>query len=465
MRASQWFRLSILLSCTTLLLCSGCATMGGGTQGVVLSAKNKVAPALVHIRPVKEVYAQGKRQEVVAIGSGFIVSPDGYVVTNEHVAGESKYVQCVLSDKSEVDAEVIGVDPLTDIAVLKLPDQKPLPYVRFGDSDKLEAGQTVMALGSPHGLARSVSLGIVSVVDRHLGEQTARQAPYNNWIQTDAAINQGNSGGPLVDLRGRVIGVNARVLLGAENIGFAIPSNVAKGVMEEIIANGRVIRSSAGITLQEMRAKTDDPNVMGVVIADVDPLSPAKAAGFYPGDVLIAVAGKPVHARFEEDLPAVRKLIADLPVGEPAVFTILRGDDTLDISLSPEEQRNTQGTQDELTEWGFTVSELTPEFVRQAQLDVHKGVVVSGVQVGGIASNAGLRRGDILLKSDETIIENLAHFKELYNSAIDSNQKLVMLWVKRGALTRFVLVKQTPVTESEVTAEPEVSEVGGTEVE
>ncbi len=211
---------------------AGCVTMGGGAQSAVLRAKDKVAPALVHIRPVKEVFSRGERQEVSLIGSGFLISPDGYVVTNEHVAGQSEMVKCVLSDKTQVDAEVVGTDPYTDLAVLKLRVDRQLPHVSFGSSAALEAGDMVLALGSPQGLARSVSLGIVSVTDRYLEDSRLRLAPYNNWIQTDAAINPGNSGGPLVNLRGEVVGVNARVLRGAENVGFAIPSDVAREVVE-----------------------------------------------------------------------------------------------------------------------------------------------------------------------------------------------------------------------------------------
>ena len=155
-------------------------------------------------------------------------------------------VRCVLGDRNEVDAEVIGVDPFTDLAVLKLNLDEKLPYVKLGDSSKLEAGQTVMAMGSPHGLSRSVSMGIVSVTERNLGNQ-GEGISFSNWIQTDAAINPGNSGGPLVDLRGDVIGVNTMVLRGAENVGFAIPSNMVRQVVDSIIAKGRVERSWVGL--------------------------------------------------------------------------------------------------------------------------------------------------------------------------------------------------------------------------
>ena len=420
---------------------SGCATTGVGAQHTVIHAKNIVEPALVHIRPVKEVYAQGKRREVLIVGSGFIISPDGYVVTNEHVAGESKTVRCVLSTKDEVDAEVVGVDPYTDLAVLKLDVDHPLPYVRFGDSSRLQSGQTVIAMGSPHGLSRSVSKGIVSVTGRYLAEQ-ASQAPFTNWIQTDAAINPGNSGGPLVDLRGNVIGVNSMVLRGAQNVGFAIPSNLAQQVTNSIIANGRVRRSWVGLDLQGMLARTDEPDVKGVIIAGIDPLSPANEADIRPGDLLKAVNGQPTNARFEEDLPQIRRMIAELPVGEAIPFRIQRGDTEQDIVLTTEERGGLKGEQGEYKEWGFTASELTSAIVRRARLQSSRGVLVSGTQVGGIANSAGLAQGDIILAVDSIEVVNLAQFTKLYQERLESRQPRVLLSVRNRALSRYVLILQ-----------------------
>lgn len=419
----------------------GCATTGLGAQHAVIHAKNVVAPALVHIRPVKEVYSQGKRQEVLVVGSGFIISPDGYVVTNEHVAGESNYVRCVLGNKEEVDAEVIGVDPYTDLAVLKLKIDGRLPYVRFGDSDRLEAGQTVVAMGSPHGLSRSVSKGIVSVTGRHLEDQASR-APFTNWIQTDAAINPGNSGGPLLNLRGEVIGVNSMVLRGAENVGFAIPSNLAKEVVDAIIKDGRVRRSWVGLDLQEMLARTEEPDVNGVIVSGIDPLSPAFEAGIRPGDVLLSVDGQPTNARFEEELPQVRRLIAGLPVGEAIPFRVRRGKEDTEYVITTEERGGLKGEQGEYEAWGFTASELTPAIVRRARLDSGNGVLVSGTQVGGIASEAGLSKGDIILAVDQTDVINLAQFTELYRERVESGQPRVLLSVRNRALTRYVLIVQ-----------------------
>ena len=439
---------------------TGCVTLPGSDRAVI-RAKNRVAPALVHVRPVKEVFAGGKREQFVVAGSGFIISRDGYVVTNEHVAGQSDLVRCVLFNKTEVDAEVVGADKYTDIAVLKLKgDWRNLPAVRLGRSSGLEAGQTVLALGSPHGLARSVSEGIVSVTDRYLADSRDMVSPYNTWIQTDAAINQGNSGGPLVNLRGEVIGVHARKLGGAENVGFAIPIDISQEVVAAIIKEGRVRRSWMGLNLQEMTGRTSDPDVPGVVVADVDPMSPALEAGLQAGDILLAVNGMPTNARFDEDLPAVRKCIADLPVGEPALLRLGRGDEEIDITVTTVEESDLRGNEIEIEGWGFTVSELTPAVVRIARLPSNRGVLVSGAQVGGIAANARLKNGDVILTVDGEEVEDLASFKRMAEERIESGQRLVLMDVKHGALTRFVVLEQDGGGDSEDAAggpEPEGS--------
>lgn len=433
-----------LLAMVSCLVFAGCATLGGDTQHSILQAKRKVVPSLVHIRPVKEVYVAGMRTEVPTIGSGFIISPDGYVVTNEHVAGESSLVMCVLSDNTEMEASVVGVDPETDLAVLKLDYAGRLPYAALGDSDAIEAGQMVLAMGSPHGLTRSVSLGIISVTDRFLPDVGAMVSPYNNWIQTDAAINPGNSGGPLVNLRGQVIGVNARAVSGADNVGFAIPANIVQEVVDAIIRDGRVKRSWLGLNFQEMAAKTDDPDWRGVVVSDVASLSPAYEAGVRPGDVLVSVNDAPLHARFEEDLPAVRKAIADLPIGEPARLRLTRGDETLELELRTEEKISLRGRHAEFAEWGFTATELTPELARRAQMPGRTGVLVLGSVPGSIAGQAGLAQGDIILEVDSEPVHTLAQFKQQYDVLRETGQRLVMLFVRHGALTRFVIINTDP---------------------
>jgi len=299
-------------------------------------------------------------------------------------------------------------------------------------------------LGSPHGLERSVSLGIVSVTGRHLADMGKMVSPYNTWIQTDAAINLGNSGGPLVNLKGEVVGVNARTMRGADNVGFAIPSDTAKDVIAAIREHGRVVRGWVGIILQETMQVTDDPSLKGVIIADVHPLSPAFGARIRPGDILLAVNGEPVHARFVEDLPAVRKRIADAIPGSTITLTVTRGGQVKDFELVAEEKSDLEGEQVELAEWGFSVSELTPGAIRRARLPSKDGVLVSGAQRGGIADNSGLDPNDILLTVDGQKITDLASFKRMYDDVVASEKRLTLLEVKDGtrALTRYVLVKQ-----------------------
>ncbi len=441
-----WFKCLVPLA----LLAAGCATMGSPGERAVINAKNKVIPSLVHIRPVKETFASGQKQEYVVEGSGFILSPDGYVVTNEHVAGDSTLVRCVLYNKTEVDAEVVGTDRYTDIAVLKLKTgEQHLPAAKLGDSSRIEPGQTVLALGSPHGLSRSISKGIVSVTDRYLGDEGPRPAPYNTWIQTDAAINPGNSGGPLVNLKGEVVGINTRKLSGADNVGFAIPVNAAREVIEAIIEHGRVPRSWVGIRLQEMTSKTDDPSQRGAIVADVDPLGPAAETGIVPGDVVVAVNGQPIHARFQEDLPPVLKHIADLPVGSSATFTVQRGAETQDIAVVTKEESDYKGEEVEFATWGFAASDLTPAIVQAARLPSSRGIVIAGVEVGTAAAGTGLRKGDIVLSIDGMEIANLEEFQKQYDAINEAAKRLVLLDVKRGALTRFELLKLEPGTEGE----------------
>ncbi len=444
--------LSLLL---ITLTAPGCITTGTSGERAVIRAKNKVASALVHVRPVKEVFRQGQRQEFAVTGSGFIISEDGYVVTNEHVAGRSQYVRCVLFDQYEVDAQVVGVDPDSDIAVLKLQtDRRDLPVAKLGRSADLQAGQTVMALGSPHGLSRSVSLGIVSVTDRNLETLGAETAPFNNWIQTDAAINPGNSGGPLVNLKGEVIGINTRKLQGADNVGFAIPIDPAREVINEIIATGKVTRSTIGVILQEMTSITDDPARPGVLIGDVDPLSPSFDARLRPGDILLAVDGAPTNARFTEDLPDIRKLIADKPVGETVTLKIERGGQVADVHVITEEKSAREGEEIEIADWGCSISSLTPEVIRQARLSRREGVLVSGVQVGRPLHTAGVRQGDIILTIDGEPIGDLDQFERLYDERVQSAATRVLLTVKRGALSIFILVKQSASPAPDTPAAP-----------
>ena len=287
-------------------------------QELIFEARDKVSPALVNVQPVTDVYSSGERRSSTGVGSGFVFDREGHVITNYHVAGKAKRLIITLSNKQRVPGTLVGGDPLTDIAVLKLElaEGQTLPEpVELGDSDALVVGEYVMALGSPLALQRSLSFGVVSSKDRYLsdsfklptGEKTGS---FNTWIQTDAAINPGNSGGPLVDLSGAVVGVNARGAFGASSIGFAIPINIVKEVAAELIDSGRVLRSWLGLTFQpreELIQYFEAESVPGVVIRSVEPDSPAERAGVRAGDMMLSYRGERISARFTEELPGIYK--------------------------------------------------------------------------------------------------------------------------------------------------------------
>ena len=235
---------------------------------------------------------------------------------------------------------------------------------------------------------------------------------------------------------------STRKLSGADNVGFAIPIDIAREVINEIIAHGRVTRSDVGISFQEMTRITEDPTRKGVVIGDVDPLYPAFEANIKPGDILLAIDNNETNARFAEDLPAIRKRIADIPPGQEITLSILRGENILEIPLITIEKSERKGDEEELEEWGFTLSELTTPMIRRAQLSSRKGVYISGIKEGEIAARSSLRPGDIILTMDREIVENLADFKAKYEKRIENEQKLVLLTIKQGALTLYRLVKQ-----------------------
>lgn len=418
-------------------------------QEQILNAKNKVLPALVHIQPVKEIFASGKRVKVKVTGSGVIFSPEGLVLTNNHVAEKAKYVMCTLSNKDEVPAQVVGLDALTDLAVLKLDlsgkDYKTVGYANFGDSDNLQVGQFVMALGSPLGLSRSVSLGVISSLDRYFEDRGEMVSPFNLWIQTDAAINPGNSGGPLVDMDGNVIGINARAITFGENLGFAIPINTAKLVIDGIIKDKEVKRSYIGIEWQEikdLRYYKNEPSLNGVLVSHIDKNSPAEKAGIKPGDIIYSLNDKEISAIFQEELPLIRKRIAEIPVGDEITFQILRDNKRIKIELITDLRGKFEGNEFECEEWGLSVKEITPRIAKNFKLKDTEGVLVSGIRRGSLADDAEIFRGDIIKKIDEEKIKNLEHFKNIYKELIPLPENGRMLHLEYRNSGKFALLKE-----------------------
>jgi len=418
-------------------------------QNQILEAKNKVLPALVHIQPVKEIFASGKRVKVKVTGSGIIFSPDGLVLTNNHVAEKAKYVVCTLSNKDEVAAQVVGLDALTDLAVLKLDlsgkDYKTVGYINFGDSDSLQVGQFVMALGSPLGLSRSVSLGVISSLDRYFEDRGEMVSPFNLWIQTDAAINPGNSGGPLVDMDGNVIGINARAITFGENLGFAIPINTAKLVIDRILKDKEVKRSYIGIEWQEikdLKYYKNDPSLSGVLVSHIDKNSPAEKAGIEPGDIIYSLNDAEISAVFREELPFIRKKISEISVGDKITFTLLRNNKKIQMELVTDLRGKFEGNEFECKDWGISVKEITSRIAKNFKLKNSDGVLVSGIRRGSMADDAKIFRGDIITQIDNKKIINLEQFKDIYQSLVALPDNGRMLHLSYRNSVKFALLKE-----------------------
>ncbi|UCC44134.1 MAG: trypsin-like peptidase domain-containing protein [Candidatus Zixiibacteriota bacterium] len=421
-------------------------------QQRIYRARDRVLPALVHIQPVIKDYRTGELKKQSVIGSGVIFSSEGYVVTNYHVAGKAERIICTLSDKEQVPAVFVGGDPSTDLAVLrlKLEDYHGSIHVaEFGTSEAIEVGQQVLAMGSPLSLSRSVSAGVISTKDRYFsadyrlpsGERTGK---YNLWIQTDAAINPGNSGGPLVDLDGRVIGINSRATFMANNLGFAIPIDVAKTITDAVITDGKVVRSWIGVecqALQELESWFGTGRNEGVLIASVVPGSPANKNFLQAGDVILAIDGSPVSARFVEELPAFYGQIASYEPGTEITLQVLRADEEYEFTIRTEELGDLQGEDFECAEWGFTVKAITQQMQIDNLLDDTIGVFVTGVKRAMGASPSGLRPGDVISSVNRTRVAGLTEFVQQYNELVASETRTVVLRINRSGAMRFHAIK------------------------
>ncbi|RMF56742.1 MAG: PDZ domain-containing protein [Calditrichaeota bacterium] len=408
-------------------------------QKQIYFARDQVLPALVHVEPIKKVYSYGEKQHALVTGSGVIFSPDGYVLTNHHVAGDAEKVWCTLSNKKRITATVVGSDPSTDIAVLRLSledlDEPSVPYARLGNSDSLIVGEIVLAMGSPLGLSRSISMGVISSIDRYFASNGSMLSPYNLWIQTDAAINPGNSGGPLINLQGEVIGINARAVFLAENLGFAIPINLAKEVAEKIIKGSTIKRSWLGMELRELkdfREYLGRMDFQGVLITHVEANSPASKAGIRPGDVLQRINNIPIHASYEEDLPAIRKTIAGLPIGERITLHIWRNGKQMVFETETIEEPFIEEPEFEVKAWGIVVKGLTWSIYQSQMLPDYEGVYITSVKPGGAAELAQLQEGDVIRKINGQPVKNLKIFRELYNELLDRKEAIFLELIRYG---------------------------------
>ena len=385
---------------------------------------------------------QPRQQEykIPSLGSGFVISPDGYIVTNNHVVEGVDEIKVHFSDGKVRDAKIVGRDPKTDLALIQVADAKDLPALPLGDSDAILPGDFVVAIGNPFGLDHTVTLGIVSAKGRELG-----QGPYDDYIQTDAAINPGNSGGPLLDLSGAVIGINSAINPQANTIGFAVPINLAKEILPQLKANGAVTRGWLGVTVQALTPELAAPLKLegkeGALVAQVTPGSPADKAGMERGDLIQTFAGKAVVRPRE-----LSRAVAATEVGSTVEVTVLREGKPVKLSVkveklasSPEEQATGPHAESAgAAALGLAIAALDDDLRQQLGLSDAKGVVITAVEPGSPGANAGLRPGDLVVEADRKAVSSAAELDKQIASAGDS----VLFLVRRGEGTIFVAVSR-----------------------
>ena len=377
-------------------------------------------------------------QRQVGLGSGFIIDRNGTILTNYHVVDGAQKISVTLSDGKSYDAKVLGKDEKTDIAVIKIDAGEDLPAVTLGDSDRLDVGEWVMAIGNPFGLDHTVTSGIVSAKGRQIGA-----GPYDNFIQTDASINPGNSGGPLINLRGEVVGITTAIYSqsgGNIGIGFAIPTNSIKELLPQLKDKGRVVRGYLGTTVQKITPEIADSlgvkQQRGALVADVVRGSPAERAGIKTGDIITEFNSKEVKDSTE--LPG---LVARVAPGTGTSVKVLRDGKEMTLAITVGEMKDTEvaasGQQGEL---GLAVQPVTPEVAQSLGLDRAEGLVITEVKPGSAADDAGLREGDLITQINRRPVKNLAD----YNREMAQSKKgqSVLLLVRRGDSSVFLALKR-----------------------
>jgi serine protease Do len=394
----------------------------GRTEPTIEKAISSVYPALVQIYVLTLKYEDGRERKSQAAGSGAIITPEGLVVTNHHVVGRAATIKCVLSTGEEIDASLVGTDPLGDIAVVKLDlssrraGAPPLAFARFGDSDELKVGDPVLAMGCPRALSQSVTRGIVSnkdmtipsILNRKLELEGEDVGSLVKWIGHDAQIFPGNSGGPLVNLRGEIVGIN-EIELG---LGGAIPSNIAKAISQELISQGRVRRAWIGAEFQPQLKSALDAVVPGVLVSGVLPDSPAKRAGIKAGDIVSLVDGQAVNVRFQQEMPAFTQSIASKDIGKPIELKIVRDHRELTLSVLAELRDEAKAKDVEAKDWGLTVRRLSLFETKELGRTDRKGVLVGSVRSGGPAdqSQPTLDVNDVITHVNGKSIEDIDSF-------------------------------------------------------
>ncbi len=395
--------------------------------------------------PMRDFYKKffGKDQQrdfkQRSLGSGFVIDKAGFIVTNNHVVDGADQIKVIFANEKKYDAEVIGRDPNTDLALIKIKSTSQLPVVTLGNSDTLKVGEWVVAIGSPFGLERTVTAGIVSAKGRVIGS-----GPYDDFIQTDASINPGNSGGPLINMKGEVVGINTAIIASGQGIGFAIPINLARGIIEQLKDRGEVTRGWLGVAIQDLSGELAEyyglKDRKGVLVTGVFPGNPADKAGIKAQDIILEVGGKPVETA--RDLTG---LVAGLKVGGTNDIVVFRDGKkkTLRVKIAKRDDdkiasRQTQEeTEDELD---IRVENITPEMKRQFNISEAVGVIVLGVKPGGKGAQAGIMVGDIIKEVNHTSIKTVSDYQDVINKIEKGGS--VQMFIKR-VNAGFLAIKLT----------------------
>lgn len=435
----------VLVTVAAMLMASSCALSrrAGLLSGrrfspeirtAIEAAVAEVKPALVRIHVVDVRHYGGREIKYEATGSGVIISEDGHVITNHHVAGKAKHMVCTLSNKEEVEAERIGTDALTDTCVLKLRNDsdRRFPYARFGDSSGLKVGDRVLAMGSPLALSQSVTLGIVSntelITSSRGGDFRLEGESVGSivlWIGHDAAIFPGNSGGPLVNLAGEIVGIN-EIRMG---LSGAIPSNLAREVADELVEHGKVRRSWIGLNLQPVLKASKRES--GVLVSGTIEGSPAEKAGFLSGDILVRLADQDIDVRFQEQLPRFTQLVAGLPIGQEVEAVVLRDGQETRLKLVTEERQRAREDKNELKRWGAAVRDISLMDARELKRADRNGVIVDSVRPGGPCDEARpvIRGRDVIAKVNGKPVNNVEELRELTNEITEGQDDPVPVTV------------------------------------
>jgi serine protease Do len=425
-------------------------------RDAVEKAVARIRPALVRIHVVETYYSEGREMKYESSGSGVVITPEGHVITNHHVAGHAHQLKCTFFDKTELDAELVGTDPLTDIAVIKLqPEEEHIfATAAFGNSDAAEVGDHVLAMGSPLALSQSVTLGIISNTEMTMPAWMSRRGGLEQdgedvgslvrWIGHDADIYGGNSGGALVDMDGKVIGIN-EIKMG---LGGAIPANLAREVSEALMNEGKVVRAWLGIGVQP-RLRHDSRD-RGVLVGGVLKGGPAEKAGIQSGDLLVSVNGQPVNVKFDVQMPDFNRMAAKLPIGKTVGAVIERDGVEQELSITPEEREPYQRDQYELKDWGITVRDLSFFLAREMKRDNTDGVLVTSVRPGGPSGTArpDIQENDVIVSVDGEKIASVADLRrvtrELQKDAEEPVPALTGFDRKTG---QFVTVVEAGISE------------------